>query len=51
MAQLYGEDKDAWLNRFNRIKITRFGLHALYKLITELCRYFISMLIQSLDDY
>ena len=39
----YSEDKDAWLNRFNKIKINRFGLHTLYK-------YFISMLIQSLDD-
>ena len=41
--------KNAWLNRFNKTKINRFGLHALYKL--NVCRYFISMLIQSLDDY
>ena len=41
--------KNAWLNRFNKTKINRFGLHALYKL--NVCRYFIRMLIQSLDDY
>ena len=31
----YSEDKDAWLNRINKIKINGFGFHALYKVITK----------------